>query len=69
MLKAYHKETGKEIKKGDIIKDFRNDENIFIMATRATKPGKAGKVLVKSTEGSYEAEYYATVFNLIIKDE
>ncbi len=64
MLKAYDEVTGKEIKKGDIIIDFRGDKSIFERASRARTQGKSGKIC---TADGYE--YYDRVFNIIVKDE
>ncbi len=64
MLKAYDEITGKEIKKGDIITDFRGDKDTFEMPSRARTEYRSGKVCTK--EGR---EYYDRVFNIIVKDE
>lgn len=64
MLKAYDEKTGKEIKKGDVITDFRGDESVFEMATRARTEYKSGKIC---TADNYE--YYDRVFDIIVKDE
>lgn len=64
MLKAYDETTGKEIKKGDIITDFRGDKHVFKMASRARSECKSGKVCVEPF-----GEYYDRVFNIIVKDE
>lgn len=63
MLKAYDKNTGKEIKKGDEITDFRGDKHIFARASRAQTENKSGKIC---TADNYE--YYDRVFNIIVKE-
>lgn len=62
MLKVYDITTGKEIKKGDIITNFRGDKETFIMATRASYPGHSGKIIAN------DIERYDRVFNLIVKE-
>lgn len=64
MLMAYDETTGKEIKQGEVIIDFRGDKHIFKMATRARGEYKSG--LVCTTDNR---EYYDRVFNIIVKDE
>lgn len=64
MLKAYDETTGKEIKKGEVITDFRGDKHVFVMATRARSDHKSG--LVCTTDNR---EYYDRVFHIIVKDE
>lgn len=64
MLKAYDETTGKEIKKGDMITDFRGEKHIFQMASRARSEGKSGKICTTD-----HREYYDRVFNIIVKDE
>lgn len=62
MLKAYDEITGKEIKKGDTIINFRGDKSTFIMPTRERTEYRSGKVV--TTDG----EYYDGVFNIIVKE-
>lgn len=64
MLKAYDEKTGKEIKQGDTITDFRGDKHIFERASRARTEYKSGKVCTADNR-----EYYDRVFNIIVKDE
>lgn len=64
MLRAYDETTGKEIKQGEVITDFRGDKHIFKMASRARGDYKSG--LVCTTDNR---EYYDRVFNIIVKDE
>lgn len=64
MLRAYDETTGKEIKQGDTITDFRGDKHVFKMATRARNDYKSGKVCTADNH-----EYYDRVFNIIVKDE
>ena len=64
MLKAFDEKTGKEIKKGNEITDFRGEKHIFEMATRARMGHKSGKVCTANNR-----EYYDSVFNIIVKDE
>ena len=64
MLKTYDERTGKEIKAGDTITDFRGDKHIFKMASRARTECKSGKVCTTDNR-----EYYDKVFRLIVKDE
>lgn len=64
MLKAYDEKTGKEIKAGDIITDFRGEQHIFVRASKARTECKSGKVCTADNR-----EYYDRVFNIIVKDE
>lgn len=64
MLKVYDETTGKEIKQGEIITDFRGNKHILKMATRVRTDYKSGKVCTTDNR-----EYYDRVFNLIVKDE
>ena len=64
MLRAYDETTGKEIKQGDTITDFRGETHIFSMASRARTEYKSGKVCTTDNR-----EYYDRVFNIIVKDE
>lgn len=54
---------GKEIKSGDIIKDFRGDEYEFVGVTNpgTSFGGMNGKIQVKN--GDFTREYYPCVFN------
>lgn len=64
MLKAYDETTGKEIKQGDIITDFRGEKHIFKRASRVREDYKSGKICTTN-----DREYYDRVFNIIVKDE
>lgn len=64
MLKAFDEKTGKEIKRGDEITDFRGQKHIFKMASRVRIENKSGKIC---TTDNYE--YYDKVFGIIVKDE
>lgn len=55
--KAYLKGTDVEIQPGDIVKDFRGDDQIFEKVSRDGGPGYSAKVL---TEGNWA--FYAHVF-------
>lgn len=55
--KAYYKDTGVEVKHGDIIHNFRGEECIFEGVSRDGGPGYSAKVL---TEGTWSK--YAQVF-------
>ena len=64
MLKAFDEKTGKEIKRGDEITDFRGEKHIFVMASRARTENKSGKICTADNR-----EYYDSVFQIIVKDE
>ena len=60
---------GTTVTAGDTIMDFRGDNWDFVRATSPTRPGKAGKVTVtRGGSNMGEREFYATVFDLIVKD-
>ncbi len=64
MLKVFDEKTGKEIKKGDEITDFRGEKHFFKRADRARTENKSGKICTADNR-----EYYDKVFGLIVKDE
>lgn len=59
---------GKIVKPGDIITSFRNEQATLRSATRARSEGRSGKVYVEWVNGQ-QAEYYDSVFNLIVTEE
>lgn len=54
---------GKLIESGDIVTDFRGDSHRFECVSRFDDSGRTPKVVVDGVE------YYASVFNLTIKEE
>jgi hypothetical protein len=77
MLKAYDVKTGREVKQGDVVVDFRGAKSYFAGCARANRinvDGRSGKVYVSSTKkGVKEAAkgfgvaYYDKVFDLVVK--
>lgn len=70
-MKAIDNKTGLEIKKGDIITDFRGEKAIFISCTRVSTYGKSGKILVDhdlngNTPQWELSEYYDKVYNITV---
>jgi len=59
---------GKEINRGDLVTGHRGNVAQFIRATRASQPGKSGKVVVHWIVDAYQGEYYSDVFNLHVKE-
>ncbi len=57
--------TGVEVKKGDIVKDFRGDTAVFQRCVRGNSPGHDGKVLVDDCQ----QEYYARIYGLTVTEE
>ncbi len=57
--------TGKEVKKGDWVKDFRGDTATFQRAVRGNSPGRDGKVLVDDCQ----QEFYARIYGLSVTEE
>ncbi len=55
------RENGNEVRNGDIVTDFRGDDDVFEYISRIPEPGKSGKIVVAS---GYE--YYPNVFELRI---
>lgn len=66
-------ESGKEIKKGDEITDFRGAKWIFDGITKAPGGGSSGKINAKQSHGGkddWEQEFYPSVFDFkIVKRE
>jgi hypothetical protein len=65
-LQAYNLKTGKVVKPGSTVTDFRGDKVKFLYATRANETGRDGKVLVKDW-GDFGHEYYARVYGLGVR--
>lgn len=59
-MKAYIK--GKEVKRGDTIKDFRGEEWTYIGIEQKPSPGKSGKVKVE--RNGVQQVYYPGVFHI-----
>jgi len=57
------------ILKGDEIRDFRDEDWIFIGVSRLPEEGKSGKVTVFKGEGHFTREFYPSVFNGHINNE
>lgn len=51
--------------RGELIKDFRGDEWVYLGVADAPSPGKSGKVRVTSPTGD-ERVFYPTVFDAVI---
>lgn len=66
MLKAYRKNDGTEVRRGDTITNFRGEEATFWAATRAPDGHRTGKILVGGPNGH---EAYMTAFGLIVHDD
>jgi hypothetical protein len=62
MAKLISKITGKEVKAGDILTDFRGDTTVLKSFTEPHKPSSTGKVYV---EGGLTG-YYPSVYDLEI---
>jgi hypothetical protein len=67
MLKTTHEKTGKLIKPGDEVTDFRGDKWTFCGASRAREIGRSGKVTAKREDG-WSQEFYDGVFSLIVEE-
>ena len=69
-LKAFDKNTGKEVKIGDTIIDFRGDRAILTAITRVNELNygghRSGKICAAWENGD-RREVYDKVFNLIVK--
>lgn len=63
-MKLVYKGTDKEVKKGDILTDFRGDKAIADYWREPTHG--VGKICVKDIDNpnSFSMEYYVSVFNL-----
>jgi hypothetical protein len=57
MAKLIDELTGKEIKKGDELTDFRGDKAIFRSFSEPHKPSSTGKVYTNRLGGSYPSVY------------
>lgn len=64
MAKLIDKETGKEVKTGDVVTNFRGDRDILKSFTEPHKPSSTGKVYVENGLSGY----YPSVFGLKIVD-
>lgn len=58
--------TGKEIKEGDEIVDFRGDKSIFRGITKVPGGASTGKIATQNPGSDWSQEYYPQVFNLKI---
>ena len=64
MLKLISKTTGKELRVGEVVHDFRNDAHILVDARPPHKPSSEGFVTLRSMdEHAFVAEYYAGVID------
>lgn len=64
-LQAVIKATGKPVKPGAAVTNFRGEKWKLVRPTRANDEGRDGKVLVK--KGAWEQEFYAGVFDLAVE--
>jgi hypothetical protein len=62
MLKTFRKDSGREVRPGDTVTDFRGDTGTFERATRAPEGCRTGKVVVSG------GETYMTVWNLEVRE-
>ncbi len=61
--------NNQELKKGDLIKDFRGEVWTFISATRSTDEAHSGKVYVGKPDEEFGGrEFYASVFDLTVQE-
>ena len=73
-LYAYNEKTGEQVNVGDTVSSFRDELATVVSLSRATIPGKSGKVVVEwhgetpSGARGYEQEYYDGVFGLVVTD-
>lgn len=67
MLLMIDTKTGARVDQGAIRETFRGDRVKVIRATRATIPGKSGKVLIAAD--GFEQEVYASVVDLEVTEE
>ena len=69
MLKAYDRKTGKEVKVGEIIYDFRGEKAILKSLDRAEEIGRSGKISVQEYGYTNWHTYYDRVYNLRVIEE
>jgi hypothetical protein len=73
-LQAVVKATGKAVKPGAAVVDFRGDKWKLVRPTRANEGGRDGKVLVRAVRvgellsSGWEQEFYAGVFDLAVEE-
>jgi len=67
-LVAIHRLTGRVVRSGETVRDFRGDEWTFLHPSRANEPGRDGKVVVRDPTADWEQEFYARVFDLVVQD-
>jgi hypothetical protein len=63
MTKLINESTGNELKKGDIVQDFRGESHVLIGFRAPHKPASTGRVIVKSLDSEDVREYYPSVIN------
>ncbi len=75
MLQAFDVKTGKLVKVGDKVKDFRGDVHYFAGCARARDEYRSGKVYVSNTKKGvkqasqgFGVAYYDSVFNLVVRE-
>lgn len=72
MLKLVHKKTGKPVKEGQVIADFRGDEAVFLHGTEPSHPGSTGRAYVRPVDSDPESSgfgFYPSVFDLEWRDQ
>jgi hypothetical protein len=72
MLRA-QRADGTVVRAGDLLTDFRGKAWTFVAPSRASEPGRSGKVTVAATGATGYApgstrEMYCTVFSLTVID-
>ena len=61
-------DNGRELKRGDSVKDFQGEDWIFEFVSRGPAAGKSALVVVKESNGNWLREFYAGVFSLEVKE-
>lgn len=69
-MKLIASRNGVPVNPGDPIDDHRGEEWEFVMATRASMPGRSGKIVAKrgAEVGAWQQEFYSTVFDLYVEE-
>lgn len=62
-MRLIHRKTGKEVKTGETVTDFRGDKAKIVSFSKPHKPASSGKVLVETSAG-HQGEYYVSVFDM-----
>lgn len=63
-MRLVYKETGKEVKVGDVVTDSRGRKSVVTYFRQPSSPASSGKISVKEDDSNWSQEYYVTCFGM-----